>query len=208
MNPPLSQRQLSIPRAQCDQHGVTLIVVLLILVVVSLLGAGGAQIALMSERGARNDRDQQIAWQAAEAGLIDAEIDMWNNTSANTRNSFFDGKTTYIFPDAGCGTTGTSQGLCAGVLTGKPTWLTVDFTTTGNTAQTTGFGDKTGRSFPSGGAGTQPAKAPRYVIEPVVATPFLGDASNMEREVVYRVTVMGFGPRADIQSVLQMLYRI
>lgn len=208
MNPPLSQRQLTTSRTQCDQRGVTLIIVLLILVVVSLLGAGAAQIALMSERGARNDRDQQIAWQAAEAGLIDAEIDMWNNTSANTRKSFFDGKTTYVFPDAGCGTTGTSQGLCASVLTGKPAWLTVDFTTTGTTAQTTGYGDKTGRNFQSGGAGIQPAQAPRYVIEPIVVAPFLGDASTMEREVVYRVTVMGFGPRADIQSVLQMLYRI
>jgi Tfp pilus assembly protein PilX len=25
---------------------------------------------------------------------------------------------------------------------------------------------------------------------------------------LYRVTAMGFGPRADIQAVLQMLYRI
>lgn len=208
MNPPLSQRQLSIQRTQCGQRGVTLIIVLLILVVVALLGAGGAQIALMSERGARNDRDQQIAWQSAEAGLIDAEIDMWNNTSANTRKSFFDGKTTYVFPDAGCGTTGTFQGLCASVVIGKPAWLTVDFTATDNSAQTIGFGDKTGRTFQSGGAGIQPAKAPRYIIEPIVLTPFLGDASTMEREVVYRVTVMGFGPRADIQSVLQMLYRI
>ena len=208
MKPPLSKLQSSAPGSRSDQRGVTLIIVLLILVVVSLLGAGAAQIALMSERGARNDRDQQVAWQAAEAGLIDAEIDIWNNTTVNKRTSFFDGKTTYVFPDTGCGTTGTSQGLCAGVLSGKPAWLTVDFSATGGTAQTTGFGDKTGRTFQAGGAGIQPAKAPRYIIEPIVVTPFLGDAAAVEREVVYRVTVMGFGPRADIQSVLQMLYRI
>lgn len=44
------------------QRGVSLIVVMLILIVVSLLGVGAAQISLMSERGARNDRDQLVAW--------------------------------------------------------------------------------------------------------------------------------------------------
>ena len=63
-------------RLHHQQSGMSLIMVLLILVVVSLLGVGGAQIALMSERGARNDRDLQMAWQAAEAGLIDAENDI------------------------------------------------------------------------------------------------------------------------------------
>ena len=40
-----------------DESGITLIMVMIILIVVSLLGVGGAQIALMSERSARNDRD-------------------------------------------------------------------------------------------------------------------------------------------------------
>ena len=57
-------------RSRQAEAGASLIMVMLILVVVSLLGVGGAQIALMSERGARNDRDQLVAWQAAEAALI------------------------------------------------------------------------------------------------------------------------------------------
>lgn len=178
--------------------------VLLILIVVSLLGVGSAQIALMSERGARNDRDQQVAWQAAEAGLIDAEIDMWNSTS--TRISVFDGKTTYAFPDTGCGTSDISRGLCAAVTSGKPAWLTADFTDTSSSAPTTTFGTFTSRTFETGGAGIQPAQAPRYLIEPIIA--LTGDKANPEREVLYRVTTMGFGPRKDIQSVVQMLYRI
>jgi len=47
------------------QTGASLIMVMLILIVVSILGVGAAQIALMSERSARNDRDMQIAWQSA-----------------------------------------------------------------------------------------------------------------------------------------------
>lgn len=188
------------------QDGVSLIIVLLILVVVSMLGVGGAQIALMSERGARNDRDQQMAWQAAEAGLIDAENDIWNPAVASTRRTVFDGKSIAAFPSSGCGTSGSSLGLCAAVSSGKPAWLTADFTVTSSSAATTAFGTFTSASYESGGAGIQPAQAPRYIIEPVLSQS--GDAASPEQEVLYRVTSMGFGPRADIQAVVQMLYRL
>ena len=184
------------------QRGVSLIMVMLILVVVSLLGIGGVQISIMSERGARNDRDQQVAWQAAEAGLIDAENDMLTATSA-TRRAIFDGKTQIDFV-ADCGTSGNSIGLCSLTLTGKQAWLTADFTATGTSAPTTPFGMFTGRTFAAGGVGIQPAKVPRYVIE-VVPDP---DGDKSDPTFLYRVTAMGFGPRADIQAVLQMIYRI
>lgn len=183
------------------QRGASLIMVMLILVVVSLLGVGGAQIALMSERGARNDRDQQVAWQSAEAALIDAEIDMIGSTS--TRRTLFDGETVSAFV-AGCGTSGTSIGLCDITMSGKPAWLTANFTTTSSSAPTTALGTFTGRTFAAGSVGVQPAKVPRYIIE-LVPDP-VGSKSNPT--YLYRVTAMGFGPREDIQAVLQMLYRI
>ena len=184
------------------EHGASLITVLLILVIVSLIGVGSAQIALMGERGSRSSRDIQVAWQSAEAALIDADIDLYNNVASTSRTRVFDGKTTSSFPSSGCGTSGDSKGLCASVTSGKPNWLIVDFT--GSTDVTT-LGDYTGRSFSAGGTGTQPALKPRYVIEPVLAQ--TGDKASLEQEVVYRVTAMGFGPRTDIQAVLQMLYR-
>ena len=57
-------------RRQC---GLSLIVVMLILVVVTILGIGGAQIALLGERSTRYDRDYLIATQAAEAALMSRE---------------------------------------------------------------------------------------------------------------------------------------
>lgn len=184
--------------APTSARGASLIMVLLILVVVSLLGVGGAQIALMSERGARNDRDMQIAWQAAEAALVDAELDM-----SNVRTTVFDSKSQTPFV-VGCGTSGQNIGLCtADLSTGKPAWLDVDFTDT-TSAPTAEFGAYTGRDFAAGAAGIQPAKAPRYVIE-MVPDP-IGDKSNPS--FMYRVTSMGFGPREDIQGVLQMIYRL
>jgi type IV pilus assembly protein PilX len=180
------------PTRQC---GASLIVVMMILIIVSLLGVGGAQIALMSERGARNDRDMQVAWQAAEAALIEAEADMLGAT----RKPLFDGKTRTGFL-AGCGTSGTSIGLCDIASSGKPAWLTVDFTNTASNAPTTAFGAFTGNSFKTGTTGVQPYQLPRYIIE-LVEDPF--SKSNY----VYRVTAMGFGPRQDIQAVMQMIYR-
>lgn len=182
------------------QQGASLITVMLILIVVSLLGVGGAQIALMSERGARNDRDQQVAWQAAEAALIDAESDMIDTTS--TRQTLFNGKSSSEFLP-GCGTSGSTIGLCDVTPTGKPAWLTVDFTQTDSTAATTQFGAFSGRTFAAGGVGIQPAQVPRYIIELVPDT--IGDKS--EPTFLYRVTAMGFGPRTDIQAMVQMLYR-
>jgi len=173
------------------QRGVSLIVVMMILIIVSLLGVGGAQIALMSERGARNDRDMQVAWQAAEAALRDAEFDM----TTSGRKGTFDGKSKIAFV-LGCNTTGTTEGLYDFRACSKPAWLTLNFDTTAATV----FGAKTGRTFASGLVGIQPAQPPLYMIE-LVNDPL--DNS----QVVYRVTAMGFGPRTDIQAVVQEIYR-
>ena len=206
-----------------SQRGVSLIVVLLILVVVSVLGVGGAQIALMAERGSRNDRDMQVAWQAAEAALMDAEFDIHGpNTAATSRRSTFNEMHDTTAFVAGCGTSATAtsknRGLCQLPPTGKPAWLTVDFTLDSTNAPTTAFGTFTGRSFASVAAGgtatgVQPAKAPRYVIEPIpdILEREAGvagkAAANKLPTFVYRVTAMGFGPRADIQAINQILYR-
>ena len=187
-----------------QQQGASLIIVLLIMVVVSLLGVGSAQIVLMGERGARNDRDQQVAWQSAEAALVDAESDIFEATGTHSRTTKFDGKTAKDFaPGCGTSTSDKTSGLCALVTAGKPAWLTVDFTSTAASAPTAAFGTFTDHTFAAGGAGIQPAQAPRYMIE-LVPDPS-GDASNPS--FIYRVTAMGFGPRVQTQAVLQILYR-
>lgn len=185
------------------QHGASLIMVMLILVVVSLLGVGGAQIAIMGERSARNDRDQQVAWQAAEAALLDAEFDLFDSPAGGNRQALFDGRNQNPF-FTNCGTSGQSRGLCAINLTGHQAWLDVDYLDTSASAPTTRFGQFTGRSFAAGNVGIQPRQEPRYVIEMI-----LDPASTpSDPTYLYRVTAMGFGPRVDIQVVMQILYRI
>lgn len=185
-------------------------VVLVLLVVVSLLGVGGIQIATMGERGARNDRDLQIAWQAAEAALMDAEfeIDTKSAITATRRSTFTPTTDTNAFV-IDCGSSSTNRGLCAENVTGKPAWLNVDFTDTSNSAKTVAWGtftDRNGTAYPTGG-GLKSAQAPRYIIEAIKDPTEVQTKGLIESRYVYRVTAMGFGPRQDIQAVIQMIYR-
>ena len=187
------------------QRGLSLVVVLQLLLLVSILGIGAAQIATMSERGARNDRDAQSALQAADAGLADAIRDIDGPAGAVARADAFVEGAGIDFVE-GCGTGPRNRGLCVQKLSGKPVWQDVDFT---DAARTAGFGDFTGRTFASGAGvarGVRPALAPRYIVEAVDDREVLGDLSGPAPKV-YRITVMGFGPRRDIQAVVQALYR-
>ncbi|CAM4100395.1 Type IV pilus assembly protein PilX [Paracidovorax anthurii] len=202
--------QPRLSNARAPQTGASLIVVMLILIVVSILGVGGIQIAMMAERATRSDRDKQIAWQATEAGLLDAEYDILGLPagSATRRDSIFKLKATDISQFiSGCGSSGATKGLCAYIPSTKPAWLTVNFDATGSSAATAEFGAFTGRAFPSGTAGIQPAKPPRYIIEPIPDPSYSRTENPEGMRYIYRVTVMGFGPNTDTQTVLQMIYR-
>lgn len=201
---------LSIPSARRAgrQLGASLVVVLILLIVVSLLGVGSIQIATMGERSARNDRDQQIAWQAAEAGLMDAEMDLDSHgMGTGSRRSTFWPTTDASAFVLNCGSSSTNRGLCAENPSGKPAWLTVDFLST-STPSTAAWGDFTSRgtTYPTGG-GLKSYQAPRYVIEAIKDPSEVQTKGIVESRYVYRVTAMGFGPRQDIQAVMQMIYR-
>ena len=193
------------------QRGLSLIIVMLILVVVTILGIGGAQIALLGERSTRYDRDYLIATQAAEAALMDAEYDIRGpNTNANSRVSRFTLDNAGVFV-SGCGTGPVSatsaQGLCvAPDDTAKPVWATVDFLdTNASTARSVEFGAFTGRVFKAGSTGIQPELAPRYIIEVIDDAGIGGDVSA--RPKMYRITAIGFGPRKEVQVVMQTGFR-
>ncbi|HRI17728.1 MAG TPA: pilus assembly protein [Burkholderiaceae bacterium] len=188
------------------QHGVTLVIVLMLLVVVTLLGVGAARMALLGERSARNDRDYQVAWQAAEAALMDAQFDIRGpNASGSQRMALFNENNTSVF-QPGCNTTPPYLGLCQPAVEGaKPVWATVDFTDDSGT--TVAYGTYTGRTFDAGGTGVRPARAPRYMIEWVPDTTPGGSAASGSKPIMYRVTAMGFGTREDVQVVMQMAFK-
>ena len=195
------------PAVPSVQRGITLVVVMLILLVVTVLGVGGAQIALQGERTARYDRDYLVASQAAEAALMDAEFDIRGpNTSANNRTADFALGNDGIFV-VGCSSSTTRRGLCEPYTdVEKPVWARVDFLETGTSARTVEFGEFTGRIFDSGG-GIRPVRLPRYIIERVEDRAPGNPAGKGAIPNMYRVTAMGFGPRLDVQVVTQMVFR-
>ena len=187
------------------QRGFSLITTLILLVVVTLLGISASQMVLLSERATRFDRDAQIAFQAAEAALIDAEFDIRGpNTSVNQRMASFSATSGMGFVD-GCGT-GIARGLCMPAAEGqKPLWYLVDFTDETANARTVKFGDFTGRTFSTGATGIRSELPPHYIIEEILDTTPGSSATTPEK--LLRVTAMGFGPRKETLAVLQIIFR-
>lgn len=188
-----------------EERGFSLITTLILLVVVTILGVGSAQMVLQAEKSTRFERDSQIAFQAAEAALLDAEFDIRGpNASTNQRTATFVSGSVVGFVD-GCGT-GVARGLCNPSGSGqKPVWYNVDFQDQSTNAVTVKFGDFTGRTFSTGTSGIRPEILPHYIIE-VIPDPTPGSNAST-KPTLFRVTAMGFGPRKSTQAVVQMIFR-
>jgi type IV pilus assembly protein PilX len=199
-------------RRPIAQSGASLLTVMLILTIVSLIGVAGVQISLMGERSARNDRDAQVAAQAAEAVLMDAELELFANSDVTTaqRRAIFATPLNLENFSTDCGNSGPVIGLCALAAAGQPAWLRVNFEDNSGTARSARFGEYTGRNFRFGNIGVQPVREPRYVVEPIEdrgANPDASTRGTRPPTYAYRVTGMGFGPRLDNQVVMQIVYR-
>ncbi|MDQ0081489.1 type IV pilus assembly protein PilX [Variovorax boronicumulans] len=200
-----------------SQSGMSLMVVLMMLIIIAVLGVGAASLSLVNERSARNDRDSEVAFQAAEAALMDAEIDITgpNTNSAQRLCSFSDKDNISAFVP-GCGGAGGSQGLCTASASGTaPAWLQIDFSVTDSSAKSVALGTFTGQTYmkaPTGGGSASTARLPRYVIEAIpdnggYEADQLASASSGKKRFLYRVTAIGYGVRDETQIVLQSTVR-
>lgn len=191
------------------QRGASLVVSLLMLVAVLLLGISVAQIALQGEKASRNDRDRQIAFQAAEAALMDAEMDIENSAASNSRSALFSENPVLTNFIDGCnaGDGNANLGLCMPASPGtKAVWQSIDFTDDNATStKSVPFGKFTGQTLQTG-SGLLPSKPPRYIIE-VLNYRAAGEDASSAGSYFYRITATGFGARETTQSVLQTFYR-
>ncbi|HEY8100880.1 MAG TPA: PilX N-terminal domain-containing pilus assembly protein [Burkholderiaceae bacterium] len=195
-----------------SQQGASLIVSMILLIVISMLGLSAAQIAIQEEKVSRNDRDRQIAFQAAEAALADAELDIENSPdSKKSRSHIFSKNKTLGFPEDGeefcqSGENNIYRGLCSHSSDDtKPVWLKANLIDDkSSVSNTVPYGTFTGRSF-SVGKGTLPSKLPQYIIELLVYNREGESADQVS--YFYRVTAIGFGARDTTSVVLQTFYR-
>ena len=190
------------------ERGATLVFALCLLVLILLLGVSAAQMALQGERSARGERDRQIAFQAAEEALMDAEHDIEGLPGAPGRSALFAADSAAGFAE-GCA--GGEPGLCLPAAGGAPpVWLSTDLGTADSAGGTVAYGQFTGAAMQTG-AGLLPFRRPRYLIE---LLPFHApgeeagtSAGEPAAAYLYRVTAIGFGAQEDTQVVLQTFYR-
>jgi Tfp pilus assembly protein PilX len=186
-------------------RGAALLTALFVLLALTIIGLSAAQMAAGAEKSARNERDRHLAFQAAEAGLLDAERDIEGGADpASARAALFAGGSALGFAE-GCGEGPASPnlGLCAYVPL-APGWQAADLAGSAAPAGTP-YGKFTGAVLPVG-AGALPARAPRYVIElmPLVSA---GEDAGQGAGQLYRITAIGFGARDNTHVVLQEFYR-
>lgn len=205
------------------QKGMALIIVLGMMSVVFVIATISIRLTLLSERQARNDRDRQIAFQAAEAALADAELDIMGPNGAANKRCAMNSKDITLFVDS-CGnnTTDQTRGLCTSntptpSTNYKPLYATVNFDETVDADRRYAlFGEFTGRTanFKDKAAGGLSAKQPRYIIEAVnysgyVSTKQSGAAGPGKiglagsGETGFLVTGLGYGVSENTRVMLQ-----
>ncbi len=192
------------------ERGISLVVVLSIMSIIMVIGAIVARVAVVNERSSRNDRELQIAFQAAEAALADAERDIFIAGVTGRPCSFSPAGSPNFIP--GCNTGATLAGLCATATptATAPVHRSVDFTVTGTGQTSVRFGEFTGQTMVVGQGGTS-VQLPRYIIEQVRLPPIdgFGGAVGVDpnREFAFLVTAVGFGYSTVVQARLQALIR-
>ena len=184
--------------ARARQRGLSLVTTLVLMLATLGLGVAVMAVNAMEERMIANTKDRDLALQAAEAALRDAEQDVASNVSSAT-----------AFTDT-C-----ASGLCTppsqrdslGPLASLPvddSRLGFDWTVDANVRR---YGQFTGAAeFPS------VAQQPRYVIEKFsfLGTP-AGESLVLGAEptapgVGYRITARAVGARPETVVVLQSIY--
>ena len=171
-----------IPRHR--QSGTALVVAMLFLVILGMLGVTTMTATTLEERMAGNTRDRDVAMQAAEAALRDAERDLTAPPGGRT-------VTVAMFVPA-----------CTGALCteGAPV-----LTNIGDTSKSAFLGQFTGELAMMQG----PAVQPRYIVEllntlpPQVPVP---PAGQQVRD--FRITAKGFGRNTDTVVILQTVFRM
>jgi len=177
------------------QHGAVMAVSLLILLLLTIIGIAGMAVTSLEERMAGNDRDRQLAFQAAEAALRNGEEYVaTNNLPGNPLGAKF---------AANCQDQG--AGLCLPAVAGSANvWedTTLDVWGNANRHRTYSY---TGLS----GLAAQPIYIIEYlgpqIIAPQTAVTCASAPSPCPQ--MYRITAIGYGGTPNAKVMLQSVYK-
>lgn len=173
-------------QAATVQRGVATITVLMLIVLLALMMMSVMGGGLLDERMAGNLRSQNLAFQAAEAVLRDAESQL---SAAPYTPSY----------DATSFSTGCTNGLCAPPASGAtPRWQTLNWSNTSTTTRTFSGASP----LPAGSV----AQQPRYYVE-IVTPPWRYNSTEACNPGIVRMTARGVGQTANTVVFVEATYR-
>ena len=173
-----------------SQNGAALITGLIFLVVLTWISLSPIKSTSLEERMAGNARDQDVAFQAAEAGVRDA------------MSLFGTG-----LPSASGFVVGCAAGLCENDPT-TPVWTTITANNDWTSSKTRAY---SGAPLTIDGS-TQVATQPRYIIEFIPGGPpsgesaSVGGGSSSPMTTSYRITARGWGLTNQTQATVQATF--
>lgn len=177
------------------QSGMSLFPALMFLLVLSIIGVAALNSTLLQEKMASNTKDTNLAFQAAEAALRDAEADVVQTITPGT-----------VFSSS-C-----TNGLCTPPST-WPTPLSMDVSQAidwNSSGQTRVYGSRT-----SAPALPDVAAPPLYVIEKLSGLPVgpggsagIGLGAPNSGGAAYRLTVLATGMRPETHVILQSTFLV
>lgn len=171
------------------QKGVVLVVSLVMLLLLTLIGITGSQVTSLEEKMAGNAKDQNLAFQAAESALIEAEkFILLPSTDLSTFNVGTSGLLGQDDPD----TLDVIEFPEPVDFFNSNTWVDA------NTIETesdfsANFVNNSGAVIPN----------PRYVIKVLDSVPPVGDGRS---KLVVRITVRAQGLNPGTQVILQQVF--
>ncbi len=163
-----------------NQKGAVLAISLIILLLMTIIGVSAMRSTTLQEKMAGNLRDYNVAFQAAEAALRDAEKYLF---------------ATSTLPDF---TSACLNGFCSpAAASGTPRWQMKNASNVSywnDTAKIRSYGtDTSATNLP------QVSNQPRYMLEEIVVSP-LDVGSSDPPTTRYRITAQGYGAAATTES--------
>ncbi|WGS87944.1 PilX N-terminal domain-containing pilus assembly protein [Methylomonas sp. UP202] len=173
------------------QSGVTLFTSLIFLTMLTVLGVNVAQMSSLEERMAGNNRNQDLAFQAAEAALKYVESNLTTGTNLHT-----------LIPAPANNTSGAVVGAGLRAINvclpnSSSYWNGTGAPDCNGTTQQFSWSDSNARTAPV--ALNQIAAQPMYIIERLV-----NDGTTEK----YRVTARGIGGDSNVIVILQAMFSV
>jgi len=190
---------LSYPSLPRRQRGSVLAIGLLILVIMTLIGVTTMSTSGLEIKMAGNLKDWNMAFQAVEAGLRDAETDISTTDRVN-------GETNAVI---GCAASGgpipeqVGQCITAAGAT-ESVWKSINWADAASTKKYVVYGAKTNATGFTTSQGY--AAKPRYIIEPLKTFKPGESLAFPKKAKTFRITAVGYGGSSEANVMSQSTY--